>query len=41
MLERLIYFKKEISIILNKANNLSNSKKRDLNIESFNIIEAD
>jgi hypothetical protein len=32
MLERLIYFKDKINIVLTKANNLSNSEKRELNI---------
>jgi hypothetical protein len=41
MLERFLSFKKEISLVLNKANSLSNSKKKDFNLESFNIIEED
>jgi len=38
MLERLLYFKEEISIVLNKASILSNSKKKDINIEYFYTI---
>jgi hypothetical protein len=41
MLERFLYFRKEINIVINKANSLSNSKKKDFNLESFNIIEED
>jgi len=38
MLERLLYFKEEINIVLNKASTLSNSKKKDINIEYFYTI---
>jgi hypothetical protein len=41
MLERFLYFRKEINIVINKANSLSNSKKKDFNLESFNIIKED
>ena len=41
MLERFIYFRKEISKVIKKANNLSNSKKKELNLESFNIEAKD
>ena len=35
MLERFIYFKEEINLLLEKANNLPNSKKNNINIDSF------
>jgi hypothetical protein len=41
MLERLLYFKEEINIVISKANKLSNSKKKDLNLEYFNILVND
>jgi hypothetical protein len=41
MLERFLYFKEEINIVLDKASNLSSSKKKELNLESFNIVEDD
>jgi hypothetical protein len=41
MLEQFLSFREEISLVLNKANSLSNSKKKDFNLESFNIIEED
>jgi hypothetical protein len=41
MLERFSFFREEINIVLNKANSLSNSKKKDFNLESFNIIKED
>ena len=37
MLERFIYFKEEINLLLEKANNLLNSKKNNINIDSFII----
>ena len=37
MLERFIYFKEEINLLLEKANNLLNSKKNNININSFII----
>ena len=37
MLERLIYFKKEINILLEEASNLSNSRKDNLRLEKYNI----
>jgi hypothetical protein len=41
MLERFIYFREEITIVLNKANSLPSYKKKDFNLESFNIILED
>ena len=41
MLERFIYFKEEIDLLLEKASNLSTSKKSSINIEAFNIEEEE
>ena len=41
MLERFLLFRKEITLVLNKANNLSRSRKKVLNLESFNILVKD
>lgn len=41
MLERVLYFRDEITIILNKANNLSNSKKKELSLDFFNLKEEE
>jgi hypothetical protein len=41
MIERFIYFREEISKVIEKANNLSNSKKKELNLESFTIEAED
>jgi hypothetical protein len=42
MIERFVYFREEISKVIEKANNLSNSKKKkELNLESFNIEAVD
>jgi hypothetical protein len=41
MLEQFLSFREEISLVLNKANSLSNTKNKDFNLESFNIIKED
>jgi hypothetical protein len=41
IIKRFIYFREEISKVIEKANNLSNSKKKELNLESFNIEAKD
>jgi hypothetical protein len=41
MLERFAYFKEEITIVINKANTLSSSKRKDLKLESLNLILED
>ena len=37
MLNRFIYFKEEIAILLKRANNLEKKKRDNINIDSFNI----
>jgi hypothetical protein len=37
MLNKFIYFKKEITILLNKALSLNLSNKKNLNISKFNF----
>ena len=37
MLDRFLYFKEEINIVLNKASLLSTTKQKDLAIESYNL----
>lgn len=37
MLDRFIYFRHVINLVLNKANNLSNSKKKEINLDTFNL----
>ena len=37
MLDRFIYFKEEIAILLERANNLEKKKRDNINIDSFNI----
>jgi len=37
MLEILIYFKEEISLLLDRVNNLSKDKRNNINIEITNI----
>ncbi len=37
MLDRFIYFKEEITILLERANNLEKKKRDNINIDSFNI----
>ncbi len=39
MLDRFIYFKKEIAILLKRVNNLEKKKRDNINIDSFNISE--
>jgi len=39
MLDRFIYFKEEIAILLERANNLEKKKRDNINIDSFNISE--
>lgn len=41
MLERFLYFKKEINIVLNKANKLNSSKKKDLNLDNLSFKDEE
>lgn len=41
MLDRFIYFKEEINIVLSKASLLNNIKKKDLNLETFSLKYKD
>jgi hypothetical protein len=41
MIDCFIYFRDKINIILSKANNLSNSKKKKISLDSYNIVIAE
>ena len=41
MLDRFIYFKEVINLILNNISKLPNSKKKDINLDFYNIKEEE
>ena len=41
MLERFIYFKEEIDLLLEEVRELSNYKRNNINIDSFNITKEE